>query len=145
MLALFHAGTGLLLRVLASPMCTHDMRHAATMHAELSEGDTSVRQVLAQLKGCGHGRISRIVGEFMARKSASHTGRLQHDGRRGRAADPRTRAELGDRAAGGHLRSGAYPDREFRHTVANAGCRERTRQNPPDEVVVPVGEHHALV
>ena len=39
MLALFHAGTGLLLRVLASPMCTHDMRHAATMHAELSEGD----------------------------------------------------------------------------------------------------------
>lgn len=39
MLALFHAGTGLLLRVVASPMCTHDMRHAATMHAELEEGD----------------------------------------------------------------------------------------------------------
>jgi len=33
--------------------------------------NASVRQVLAQLKGCGHGRISRIVGEFMARKSAS--------------------------------------------------------------------------
>src|SRR5712664_3084278 len=39
MLALFHTGTGLLLRVLASPMCTHDMRHAAMMHAELDEGD----------------------------------------------------------------------------------------------------------
>jgi len=39
MLALFHAGTGLLLRVLASPMRTHDMRHAATMHPELEEGD----------------------------------------------------------------------------------------------------------
>jgi len=39
MLALFHAGTGLLLRVLASPLRTHDMRHAATMHAELDEGD----------------------------------------------------------------------------------------------------------
>jgi hypothetical protein len=39
MLALFHAGTGLLLRVLASPLRTHDMRHAATMHPELDEGD----------------------------------------------------------------------------------------------------------
>jgi hypothetical protein len=38
-LALFHAGTGLLLRVLASPMRTHDMRHAATMHPELEQGD----------------------------------------------------------------------------------------------------------
>jgi hypothetical protein len=39
MLALFHAGTGLLLRVVASPMRTHDIRHAATMHPELHEGD----------------------------------------------------------------------------------------------------------
>jgi|SRR5438067_1506115 len=39
MLALFHAGTGLLLRVLASPLRTHDMRHAAMMHPELAEGD----------------------------------------------------------------------------------------------------------
>lgn len=39
MLALFHAGTGLLLRVVASPMRTHDMRYAAVMHPELAEGD----------------------------------------------------------------------------------------------------------
>jgi hypothetical protein len=39
MLALFHAGTGLLLQVLASPMRTHDMRHAALMHLELAVGD----------------------------------------------------------------------------------------------------------
>jgi hypothetical protein len=39
MLALFHAGTGLLLQVLVSPLRTHDMRHAATMHPELDEGD----------------------------------------------------------------------------------------------------------
>jgi hypothetical protein len=39
MLVLFHAGTGLLQRVLASPLRTHDMRHAATMHPELEEGD----------------------------------------------------------------------------------------------------------
>jgi hypothetical protein len=39
MLALFHAGTGLLLRVIASPMRTHDMRHAAVLHPEWAEGD----------------------------------------------------------------------------------------------------------
>jgi hypothetical protein len=38
-LTLFHAGTGLLLKVVTSPMRTHDMRHAATMHPELDEGD----------------------------------------------------------------------------------------------------------
>jgi hypothetical protein len=39
LLALFHAGTGLLLRVVASPLNTHDLRHAAAMHSELDEGD----------------------------------------------------------------------------------------------------------
>jgi hypothetical protein len=39
MLALFHAGTGLLLKVVASPMRTHDMRHTALMHTEMAEGD----------------------------------------------------------------------------------------------------------
>jgi hypothetical protein len=39
MLSLFHAGTGLLLRVIASPLRTHDMRHAALLHPELAEGD----------------------------------------------------------------------------------------------------------
>jgi Transposase DDE domain len=38
-LTLFHAGTGLLQKVLPSPMRTHDMRHAATMHPELDAGD----------------------------------------------------------------------------------------------------------
>jgi hypothetical protein len=42
MLALFHSGTGLLMRVLASPMRTHDMRHAATMHPELKKGDVLI-------------------------------------------------------------------------------------------------------
>ena len=39
LLALFHAGTGLLLRVVAAPLRTHDLRHAATLHPELEEGD----------------------------------------------------------------------------------------------------------
>jgi hypothetical protein len=42
LLALFHAGTGLLLRVFASPLRTHDLRHAAIMHPELDEGDILV-------------------------------------------------------------------------------------------------------
>jgi hypothetical protein len=39
LLALFHAGTGLLLKVVPAPLRTHDMRDAATMHAELAAGD----------------------------------------------------------------------------------------------------------
>jgi hypothetical protein len=39
LLSLFHAGTGLLLRIVASPLRTHDMRHAALMHPELDAGD----------------------------------------------------------------------------------------------------------
>jgi hypothetical protein len=38
-LALFHAGTGLLLRVVASPLLTSDFRHTPTMHPEMAEGD----------------------------------------------------------------------------------------------------------
>jgi len=42
MLALFHAGTGLLQHVLASPQRTHDMKHAANMHPDMAEGDILV-------------------------------------------------------------------------------------------------------
>src|ERR1700676_4671062 len=39
MLALFHAGTGFVQQVVASPLRTHDMKHAALMHPEMAEGD----------------------------------------------------------------------------------------------------------
>jgi hypothetical protein len=39
LLSLFHAGTGLLLRVVASAMRTHDMAQAATLHPEMAESD----------------------------------------------------------------------------------------------------------
>src|SRR5262245_36187042 len=39
LLALFHAGTGLLLHLVASPLYTHDLRHTAVMHPELDEED----------------------------------------------------------------------------------------------------------
>jgi hypothetical protein len=38
-LALFDAGTGLLLQLVASPMRTSDLRHTALMHAEMGAGD----------------------------------------------------------------------------------------------------------
>ena len=38
-LALFHAGTGLLLRVVVSPMNTHDLSQAARIHPEMTPGD----------------------------------------------------------------------------------------------------------
>ena len=39
LLALFHAGTGLLLQVVAAPLCTHDLAKAAVMHAAMAAGD----------------------------------------------------------------------------------------------------------
>jgi Transposase DDE domain len=39
MLALFHAGTGLLLRVVAAPLHTSDLRHTPIMHPEMAAGD----------------------------------------------------------------------------------------------------------
>lgn len=42
LLALFHAGTGLLVRVVASPLRTHDLRHAPALHPELEDGDVLI-------------------------------------------------------------------------------------------------------
>ena len=41
-LALFDAATGFLQRVLAAPLRTHDMAHAASLHPEMGEGDILV-------------------------------------------------------------------------------------------------------
>jgi hypothetical protein len=42
LLALFHAGTGFVLQVLAAPLRTHDLAQAALLHPELQEGDVLV-------------------------------------------------------------------------------------------------------
>lgn len=39
LLALFHAGTGFVLQVLAAPLRTHDLAQAALLHPELAAGD----------------------------------------------------------------------------------------------------------
>jgi len=83
-LALFHAGTGLLMRVAASPMRTHDMRHASLMHTELAAGDilladrgfaSFVHLALLFMQGM-HGVFrchqNQIVNFRVGRKHTSH-------------------------------------------------------------------------
>jgi hypothetical protein len=41
-LALFHAGTGLLQQVLTAPLCSHEMSRVALLHPELRDGDVLV-------------------------------------------------------------------------------------------------------
>jgi Transposase DDE domain len=41
-LALFHAGTGFLVKILAAPLRTHDMKQAALLHPELAQGDVLI-------------------------------------------------------------------------------------------------------
>ena len=58
MLTLFHAGTGFLLKVLASPWRTHDMKHAAELHPELEAGD-----VLVADRGlCSFAHLALVLG-----------------------------------------------------------------------------------
>ena len=42
LLALFHSGTGFLRQVLASPVNTHDMKHATVLHPGMAEGDVLI-------------------------------------------------------------------------------------------------------
>lgn len=42
LLTLFHAGTGLLLQVLAAPLRTHDLAQVGTLHPELAAGDVLI-------------------------------------------------------------------------------------------------------
>ncbi len=42
LLALFHAGTGMILEVLTGPLCTHDMSGVAKLHPRLDAGDVLV-------------------------------------------------------------------------------------------------------
>ena len=67
LLTLFHATTGLLQKVIVSPLRTHDMKHASQMHPELAPGDVLVGDRgfcsfahLAQLVVAGFHGVMRI-------------------------------------------------------------------------------------
>ena len=58
LLTLFHAGTGFLLKVLASPLRTHDMKHAAELHPELEAGDV----LIADRGLCSFAHLALVLG-----------------------------------------------------------------------------------
>jgi hypothetical protein len=57
LLTLFHAGTGLLQKVLASPMRTHDLANASTMHPEIAAGDV----LLADRALCSFAHLASLL------------------------------------------------------------------------------------
>lgn len=95
LLALFHAGTGLLLQVLASPMRTHDMKHAACMHTEMREGDI----LIADRGLCSFAHLALLFQRKMHAVFRLHqkqivnfrVGRRHSEGRRPQRGLPRSR------------------------------------------------------
>jgi hypothetical protein len=57
LLTLFHAGTGMLLRVVTAPLRTHDMAQAEQLHGELAAGDV----VLADRGFCSYAHLALLV------------------------------------------------------------------------------------
>jgi len=83
LLALFHAGTGVVLKVVTAPLRTHDMRQAVLMHPELDPGDLLIADrgfasyahlallLQRKLHGVFRGHQKQIVS---FRKGRRHTG-----------------------------------------------------------------------
>lgn len=57
LLTLFHAGTGMLLRVLTAPLRTHDMAQASQLHGDLQPGDL----VLADRGFCSYAHLALLI------------------------------------------------------------------------------------
>lgn len=92
LLALFHAGTGFLLKVLASPLRTHDLSEASLLHPELEEGDVLIGDRafcsyahLALLRQRGlHGVFrahQRLIVDFRPGRPHNRPGRKPRKGR----------------------------------------------------------------
>ncbi|MGE3777262.1 MAG: IS4 family transposase [Pirellulaceae bacterium] len=56
LLTLFHASTGFLLRIVAAPLRTHDLAHAALLHGELRAGDV----LLADRGFCSYAHLALL-------------------------------------------------------------------------------------
>jgi hypothetical protein len=57
LLTLFHAGTGLLQKVLVAPLRTHDLKYATQMHPELAAGDVLV----ADRGFCSYAHVAQLL------------------------------------------------------------------------------------
>lgn len=58
LLTLFHAGTGMLQKILTAPLRTHDMANAWRMHPELAAGDVLV----ADRGFCSYAHLAQLLG-----------------------------------------------------------------------------------
>ena len=101
-LALFDSGTGLLVRVCAAPMRTHDMSQAERMHGEMQPGDV----VLADRGFCSYAHLALLFqagihGVFRIHQTtivSFHKGRvhvgigLKHPQRKSPKGLPRSRS-----------------------------------------------------
>jgi hypothetical protein len=56
LLTLFHAGTGLLQKVIVAPLRTHDLKHAWQMHPQLAAGDV----LLADRGFCSYAHLAQL-------------------------------------------------------------------------------------
>jgi hypothetical protein len=72
LLALFHAGTGLLLKIVPSPMRTSDLRHTPLTHAELREGDI----LLADRGFASYGHLALLFLRKMHAVFRCHQGQI---------------------------------------------------------------------
>jgi hypothetical protein len=100
LLTLFHAGTGLLQKVLVAPLRTHDMSGAWRMHPELRTGDVLLADRgfcsyahLAQLTAAGLFGVFRLHQKVIAdfRKGRLHLPPRQYAWRRGLRGLPHSR------------------------------------------------------
>jgi hypothetical protein len=97
LLALFHAGTGMILEVLTGPLCTHDMSGVATLHPRLGAGD-----VLVGDRGfCSFAHLALLLGRGIQAFSACISGRSWTSLRAARTRGPATRARRRDSPARG--------------------------------------------
>lgn len=83
LLALFHAGTGLLQRVVVSPLRTHDLSVAAHMHGELAAGDV----LLADRGFCSYAHLALLLEQGLHAVLRAHQ-RMLVDFRIGRMHVP---------------------------------------------------------
>lgn len=83
LLTLFHAGTGMLQKVIVSPLRTHDMKHAAEIHPELAAGDV----VLADRGFCSFAHLAQLASAGLHGVMRIHQ-RMIVDFRKGRMHAP---------------------------------------------------------
>ena len=148
LMALFHAGTGLLVEVFAAPLHSHDMALADRLHPRLEPGD-----VLVGDRGfCSFAHLATLAGRGVHAVVRMHQrqivdfapGRAHADGTRPAKGLPRSRwvralgvadqvvAWLRPDAAPGHMGAGAFAAlprellvRELRYRVGTPGFRTR--------------------